>query len=598
MTCFNLQIGDRTYKFVNNDFSFGESENSLQGWDSFVSFLTTGDLHGGKLIDDSGNVIEDISEFFNSAIETLRDCGDAIMQLHPKDGITASGGWLIDHIVGNKKFGNYGQNVFLNKNWGQTTWYGFSKNRGVIVGGYINRQHASLLFRLYEDIKSGNGIVKSMIEKLYVQHQGQDSSDIWTKLTWVVNSQLNTLIPSLDAMYSENKYIRKNIRTIRSEIRKADKVAQFKNQYAVVNSVPYIILGKASEVNDRVKVVDMEGKVQSIEVDSISKVGRTKQLIHKGEIYFKIENSWYKQIEKGNKTVYIKVDSTKDKKELNKIFLGLSDVKIIDWRTSKDRLMLGDLKENVKKKLISLAQFEGISIQTNLGTFTSNGEAFVDMDGNALPVESNPRVEMIYIPNKIVPEIYSKKYSTVISKLEPPVKEVEFSYSQIRLGLYELCGITDHSVIKKDFNLKSNVQIVNTQNGLLLKINGNYKTKYNGTFITEVLNAGKFFKFALEHQEELMNIMGDFSFNKIYRLWKDNKLSEEAPEVYAYMLNNFKDKAGNAVTFVSDNLSEDLQNIIDENDLEDVKSKMGNVKLDSIIETLIKKGLYIYSCEL
>ena len=44
------------------------------------------------------------------------------------------------------------------------------------------------------------------------------------------------------------------------------------------------------------------------------------------------------------------------------------------------------------------------------------------------------------------------------------------------------------------------------------------------------------------------------------------------------MLNNFKDKDGNVVTYVSDNLSEDLQNIIDENDLEDVKSKMGNVK--------------------
>ena len=88
-------------------------------------------------------------------------------------------------------------------------------------------------------------------------------------------------------MYSENRYIRKNIRTIRSEIRKADKVAQFKNQYAVVNSVPYIILGKASEVNDQVKVMDMDGKMQSIEVESISKVGRTKQLIHKGEIYFK-----------------------------------------------------------------------------------------------------------------------------------------------------------------------------------------------------------------------------------------------------------------------------------------------------------------------
>ena len=64
------------------------------------------------------------------------------------------------------------------------------------------------------------------------------------------------------------------------------------------------------------------------------------------------------------------------------------------------------------------------------------------------------------------------------------------------------------------------------------------------------------------------------------------------------MLDNFKDKDGNVVTYVSDNLSEDLENIIDENDLEDVKNKMGNVKLDSIIETLIKKGLYIYSCEL
>jgi hypothetical protein len=92
MACFNLQIGEHTYKFINDDSSLGESKNSLRGWDSFIAFLNTGDLQGGRLFDESGNIITDISSFFDSSIETLRSCRDTYMNLETgHKGVVASG---------------------------------------------------------------------------------------------------------------------------------------------------------------------------------------------------------------------------------------------------------------------------------------------------------------------------------------------------------------------------------------------------------------------------------------------------------------------------------------------------------------------------
>ena len=599
MACFNLQIGDHTYKFINDDSSLGESKNSLRGWDSFIAFLNTGDLQGGRLFDESGNIITDISSFFDSSIETLRSCRDTYMNLETgQKGVTASGTWLINNIVGNHSFGNYGQNVFTNKNWGQTVWYGFSNRRGVIVGGFFNKQHASLLFRLYEDIKNSNTNAHLLIEKIYGKyHDDKKKTNIYEQLTWVANTCLDELLPSIDIIYGDNYYVKKNIRKVRSDIRKADNIEYFRGQYIMSNGVPYIILGKKSETDDHVKVVSMDGSTQSIEVDSISKIGRTRTLTYQGNTYFKINNSWYRQVSTKSKTAYIKIESFKEIKDLNKVFLGLSDFKVFDWRRTEERLYLDKLTKKAQKQLQNLARFEGIVLQTNVGTYESNGSAFVNSSGIELDIKTGPRVEMIYIPKNILPDI-ATQYQDLLSKIEPPIKELTFSYTQIRLGLYELCGITDHTTIQKDFNLRSPVQINKSQNGLVLKINGNYKTKYNSKFITEVLNAGKFFKFASENQEELFKLMGDISFNRLYRMWNEGKLKEELPQVYEYVVENFRDVGGNPVTPVSDDLSGKLQEVIENNNVEEIRQKMGKGRLDDIIKTLIHKGLYIYSCEL
>jgi hypothetical protein len=113
-----------------------------------------------------------------------------------------------------------------------------------------------------------------------------------------------------------------------------------------------------------------------------------------------------------------------------------------------------------------------------------------------------------------------------------------------------------------------------------------------------VLNAGKFFKFASENQEELSKLMGDISFNRLYRMWNEGKLKEELPQVYEYVVENFRDVDGNPVTPVSDDLSGKLQEVIENNNVEEIRQKMGKGRLDDIIKTLIRKGLYIYSCEL
>jgi hypothetical protein len=102
---------------------------------------------------------------------------------------------------------------------------------------------------------------------------------------------LDELLPSIDIIYGDNYYVKKNIRKVRSDIRKADNIEYFRGQYIMSNGVPYIILGKKSETDDHVKVVSMDGSTQSIEVDSISKIGRTRTLTYQGNTYFKINNS-------------------------------------------------------------------------------------------------------------------------------------------------------------------------------------------------------------------------------------------------------------------------------------------------------------------
>jgi hypothetical protein len=158
-------------------------------------------------------------------------------------------------------------------------------------------------------------------------------------------------------------------------------------------------------------------------------------------------------------------------------------------------------------------------------------------------------------------------------------------------------------------------QIIQTETGLALKISSKHEVKYNDKFISEVLFAGKFLKFAEEHYSELSTLMGtdafeddledddtevnkkSLTFNRIFTLLKRGKLMTEFPKIYNYISDNFKDLGGNPVIF-SFGASEELQKVVDDNDALAISSKMGNVQLDSIIDSLIKKGMYIYSCEI
>jgi hypothetical protein len=193
-------------------------------------------------------------------------------------------------------------------------------------------------------------------------------------------------------------------------------------------------------------------------------------------------------------------------------------MKIIDWRRSKKPLMLETAFKKSKKLFSQFSKLEGATLQTNIGIFISNGEKFVDSNGTELDLKSNPKVALIYIPQDVLAQVDSKTSAQLLSKLEPEVKEHLFSYTDIRLGLYELCGIEDHSRIWKAYNIYSPAQIIDTDEGLALKINSKYNTKYNDRFISEVLAAGKFFKFATEHYSELSDLLKETSFNKAYVL--------------------------------------------------------------------------------
>lgn len=631
MACFNLQIGNKTYVFNNNDSSLGEDKDSPQGWDSFISFLTSGNLdYNGYIQDEYGNKLT-VEAFFDAVENELKECKDpSYLQIHTsKPNIPASGKWFIDNLVGNKTFGDYGQNVFSNKNWGHNVWYGFSSRRGVIIGGYFNTQHASLLFKLYEEVKKevSQGIkdssLQNLINSLYLEsNPDKDSNDLFAKLTWVANMRLDKLLITLDMKYTDNFYFKKNIRSLRSEIRRSGDTEAFKNMYIISNGEPYIIVGKVSQTNDTIGVTDLSGKEMSIEVNSITKIGKTRRLVYGGTQYFKINNDWYKLDKSQSKESYIKIKNAADKKNLNEVFLGLSGMKILDWRRVKkeDSLFLQNVFGNgkSKKKLKTFEEFsklEGVVLQTNLGIYTSNGENFITVNGDILNVGSNPRIEMIYFPQEIIENTEQEFLNNLLVKLEPPVEEKVFSFTDVRIGLCELCGIEDHTKIWKAYNMNTPTQIIQTETGLALKINSKHEVKYNDKFISEVLFAGKFLKFAEEHYSELSTLMGtdafeddledddtevnkkSLTFNRIFTLLKRGKLMTEFPKIYSYISDNFKDLEGNPVIF-SFGASEELQKVVDDNDALAISSKMGNVQLDSIIDSLIKKGMYIYSCEI
>lgn len=633
MACFNLQIGNKTYVFNNNDSSLGEDKDSPQGWDSFISFLTSGNLdYNGYIQDEYGNKLT-VEAFFNAVESELKECKDpSYLQIHTsKPNIPASGKWFIDNLIGNKSFGDYGQNVFLNKNWGHNVWYGFSRQRGIIIGGYFNTQHASLLFKFYEELKkevtkgSKNSLLQKLVNDLYLEaNPGKDKTELFEKLTWVANMRLDKLLMTLDMKYTDNFYFKKNIRTLRSEIRKSGNLEAFKNMYIVSNGEAYIIIGKADQTNDNIRVRDLSGKESIIEVNSISKIGRTRRLTYGSDQYFKINNEWYKLVKTASKTSYVKIENAKDKKTLNEVFLGLSGMKILDWRRIKkeDALFLQNVFKNSKSKskkkldFESFSKLKGVVLQTNVGIYTSNGESFVSTDGEVLNLESNPRVEMIYFPQETMENTEQEFLNNLLVKLEPPVEEKVFSFTDVRVGLCELCGIEDHTKIWKAYNMNTPTQIIQTEAGLALKINSKHEVKYNDKFISEVLFAGKFLRFAEEHYSELSTLMGtdafedddiedadtevnkkSLTFNRIFTLLKRGKLMTEFPKIYNYISDNFKDLEGNPVIF-SFGASEELQKVVDDNDALAISSKMGNVQLDSIIDSLIKKGMYIYSCEI
>jgi hypothetical protein len=91
-------------------------------------------------------------------------------------------------------------------------------------------------------------------------------------------------------MYSDNFYSKKNIRKIRSEIRKADNKEQFADKYVIIEGIPYRIVGKYNQSDDNIVVTDMSGKSRSVEVDSISKIGKIQRLFYGENTYFKIDS--------------------------------------------------------------------------------------------------------------------------------------------------------------------------------------------------------------------------------------------------------------------------------------------------------------------
>ena len=576
MSCFKLKVGDNIYTLKDSEPSSSESDIVTKNDYAIIeNFLVNGTIKSDYIVEDSfGNQIP-VAEFFD-ALNTIVDNSTEYSTAIPSS-LTAE--FFINHLIGQSSTDEtkYANNVWTNRSWGISTWYGFTQNRGIVVTGGKDGIQQKLIFKCYETIKAENVDGTNFFTQIIDKLADIKDEDIFKKLTWVANNKRAKLFSLLLEIESKSGHVLRG-RELRQSLRK--NPLDYVGYNVSVGNDFYLVTDKsrADLQGDTINLLNIAtGKVEAKEISSISKMNDTKLIRIKNDEFYYIGGKWY--LHKKNKFAEIDV---KHSNSLSENFLSLTDKVVYDLRGQ-------DIKA---RKLLDKIKGSQATIYADGRYWTMGENGFQDSLGNTLN-----GYETVY-------SVIADGEIEGISEFLPNCDKTLLSSSDIKIIGVEK-GISDFENIRFS-DIKNPVQISKNADGVYkMQISYNDKVRNASDFESTLFNAFTFYNWLIsnrnvelvaslfnfetivdmiqgqnpEHAEELIeaatkHFERGININKLFQFWNNGNI--QLP-----------------IALFTGNAVEEAQNI-----LEDNKNKIPSKTADKLFREFVDKGFFIYSCEI
>lgn len=571
-----------------------QSDIQMSDWDILVSFLTTGVLPEGISIYGASVSQEQLFDYLWDQLNTIR--GESPIETymlfdHSKAFRTRED--VINKVIGNRDIAStmynsyetdlFSQNALYVAGWGAKKWYGFTSQRPLLITGISELSPNftdDILFNTYYNIRNGSQHEKNVIEHLYqkLNPNGGDT-DIYSKLTWLANNELRTLV---DALYVP-QYIDKDRVAIRKGLK--ENFSEYIGALIKYNKEMYFISKKGPEKS--VIGINVETGVETeIPISSISSIYEQFTVSFNNKTYYLIDKKWYTKSKKNYKPVDIQLSiSLFDK------FFGIveNDFESINVYNKENPIYLNS---NVPGTSSDVKTFlpVGSYVRTSTGYFTKD-------------VDSEFRNgDEVLSDNSIIYKIFFNKSqndnSDAIKSLLPIYEEKYYLNKQ---DAYII--LNNIFNIEKEFeNIRFNYDFsgfrVRMTNGIPYMDIGLKKLEQTPENIRQMYLAATLLK-ELNNDMKLPAIP-DLTVNNFWYMLKDYTYESTTSNLNGKKI-EISDELRNAFEFILKQVLEitgtEWETSIKEN-REDLAQNwtMGDNELDTFIDELISKGLFITMC--
>lgn len=571
-----------------------QSDIQMSDWDILVSFLTTGVLPEGISIYGASVSQEQLFDYLWDQLNTIR--GESHIETymlfdHSKTFRTRED--VINKVIGNRDIVStmydryetdlFSQNALYVAGWGAKKWYGFTSQRPLLITGISELSPNftdDILFNTYYNIRNGSQHEKNVIEHLYqkLNPNGKDL-DIYSKLTWLANNELRILV---DALYVP-QYIDKDRATIRKGLK--ENFSEYVGALIKYNKEMYFISKKGPEKS--VIGINVETGVETeIPISSISSIYEQFTVSFNNKTYYLIDKKWYTKSKKNYKPVDIQLSTSLFDK-----FFGIveNDFESINVYNKENPIYLNSNVPGTSSDVKTFLPI-GSYVRTSTGYFTKdvdgefrNGDEVLSEDSIIYKIFFNKTKNDNSHAIKSLLSIYEEKY--YLNKQDAyiilnNIFNIEKEFENIRFN-YDYSGFRvrmTNGIPYMDIGLKK-----------LEQTPENIRQMYLAATLLKELNNGM-----------KLPAIPDLTVNNFWYMLKDYTYESTTANLNGKKI-EISDELRNAFEFILKQVPEitgtEWETAIKEN-IEDLAQNwtMGDNELDTFIDELISKGLFITMC--
>ena len=571
-----------------------QSDIQMSDWDILVSFLTTGVLPEGISIYGASVSQEQLFDYLWDQLNAVR--GESHIEtymLFDNSKAFKTREDVINKVIGNRDIAStmynsyetdlFSRNALYVAGWGAKKWYGFTSQRPLLITGISELSPNftdDILFNTYYNIRNGSQHEKNVIEYLYQKlNPDSNDSDIYSKLTWLANSELRTLIDSL--------YVPQYIDKDRTAIHKGlkENFSEYIGALIKYNKEMYFISKKGPEKS--VIGINVETGVETeIPISSISSIYEQFTVSFNNKTYYLIDKKWYTKSKKNYKPVDIQLSASLFDK-----FFGIveNDFESINVYNKENPIYLNS---NVPGTSSDVKTFlpVGSYVRTSTGYFTKdvdgkfrNGDEVLSDDSIIYKIFFNKTQNDNSETIKSLLPIYEEKYYlnkqdayiilNNIFNIEKEFENIRFNYDYSGFRVRMTNGIPYMDIgLKKLEQTPENIRQMYLATTLLKELNNDIKLP-----AIPDLTVNNFWYMLKDYtyKSTTANLNG-----------KKIEISDELRNAFEFILNQIPEITGTEwETSIKENREDLAQNWT-----------MGDNELDTFIDELISKGLFITMC--